>query len=126
MIVRMIVAGSREYNNYEELSEILKYNIDRWTAQGFNIEIVSGCARGADSLGAKYGEEHNIKVKYMPADWDTYGKSAGYRRNADMLNYAKEEYAVVFAFWNGTSKGTKNMIDIACKSNVAVLVTYFN
>ena len=62
----------------------------------------------------------------MPADWDTYGKSAGYRRNADMLKYAKEEYAVVFAFWNSTSKGTKNMIDIAHKSNVAVLVTYFN
>ena len=62
----------------------------------------------------------------MSADWDTYGKSAGYRRNADMLNYAKEEYAVVFAFWNGTSKGTKNMIEIACKGNVAVLVTYFN
>ena len=51
-------------------------------------EIVSGKARGMDTLGEKWAKEHNIPIKEFPADWNKYGKSAGYRRNEQMSLYA--------------------------------------
>jgi hypothetical protein len=73
------------------------------------IEIISGGARGADRLGERYAKERGITLKIMPADWQTYGKSAGYRRNAQMAEYAT--HAIIF--WDKQSLGTKNMIDLA-------------
>lgn len=78
------------------------------------VEIVSGTARGADQLGEKFAKEKGCNLKQFPADWDAYGKSAGYRRNADMAKYA--DACVVF--WDGVSKGTKHMIDLAEKAEL--------
>lgn len=54
---------------------------------------------------------------YIP-DWELYGKSAGPIRNRKMVSKSD----VVFAFWDGKSKGTKNSIDTAIKLNKPVLV----
>lgn len=75
--------------------------------KGKSVEIVSGTAGGADRLGEAYAYSQGFSVKRFPADWDEHGKAAGVIRNAEMAEYA--DAAIIF--WNGVSKGTKNMID---------------
>ena len=71
-------------------------------------EIVSGTARGVDQLGERLASELNIPVKRFPANWDLFGKSAGYKRNVTMADYADG----LIAIWDGKSKGTGHMINI--------------
>jgi hypothetical protein len=122
-VMRIIIAGSREFNNYA----VLKHNVINVLlilspAQEPNVEIVSGTARGADQLGERFAKEYKYPVKRFPADWDTYGKSAGYKRNEQMALYAKEDDGVLIAFWDGVSKGTKHMIDLANKHGLRVFI----
>ena len=67
----------------------------------------------------------NYKKKIFPANWDLYGKKAGYLRNIEMANYALEKNGMLFAFWDGLSKGTKHMIDIAKKCSLETRVVYY-
>ena len=123
---RVIIAGGRDFNDYallhKEVYNILfKLNMkygDNLVADINQFEIVSGHARGVDTLGEDFAKECGIKLTLFPADWDKYGKSAGYRRNAEMAKYAVENkdsgaIGVLIAFWDGKSKGTKSMIDLA-------------
>jgi hypothetical protein len=80
--------------------------------------VVSGTARGVDTLGERWANENNIKVSLWPAQWDIYGKSAGYRRNEQMSNNSD----MLIALWDGSSKGTKHMIDIAKRKGLIVYV----
>lgn len=121
--MRIIIAGSRDFNNYA----ILKHNVINilliLSPSGeLNAEFISGTARGADQLGEKFAEEYNYPIKRFPADWDKYGKSAGYKRNEQMALYAKEDNGVLVAFWDGQSKGTKHMIDLANKHGLRVFI----
>ena len=100
--IKVIVAGGRDFEDYELLSQ--KCN-DLLINQP-NVEIVSGVAKGADTLGAKWAKENHHDLKEFPAQWNKYGKSAGYRRNYEMSQYAD----ALIAFWDGTSRGTSHMI----------------
>lgn len=106
--MKVIIAGGRDFNDYEllkaELNLILCIRVMRE-----DLEILSGGAKGADALGEQYAKEYNVPVKRFPADWNKYGKSAGPIRNTEMAKYA--EGCIVF--WDGKSKGTKNMIETA-------------
>lgn len=102
---RVIVAGGRDFNNYD----LLKQKLDIYLANLNNIVIISGKAEGADRLGEEYAKENNYKLVMYQADWNTYGKAAGPIRNRMMAEYS--DYLV--AFWDGKSKGTKNMIEVA-------------
>lgn len=117
---RVIVAGTREFDNYS----LLRMQLTDYLSPIPNeeIEIISGTARGADKLGEQYASDHNLKCIKFPANWNTYGKSAGYIRNAEMAKYASQEHGVLFAFWDGKSKGTKHMIDLAYKYNLETYV----
>lgn len=109
--MKTIIAGSRDFNDYELVEKtLLKYSDI--------TEIVSGCARGADSLGERFALEHSIPIKKFPADWNAYGKLAGYLRNEQMAYYGDR----LIAFWDGQSKGTKHMIDLARKVGLEVEV----
>ena len=105
---RMIVAGGRDYSN----QNIVNYYIDRvkdvCDSRGLNLVIVCGMATGADTLGRNYAISNGLEVLEFPADWNKYGKSAGYIRNKEMGDVA--DSAIVF--WDGRSKGSKLMIDI--------------
>jgi hypothetical protein len=117
--MRVIIAGGRDFNDYKKLKFNCDYIISERSVfdrkKGEEIEIVCGCAKGADALGEKYAKENGLKIKYFPADWDKYGKSAGFKRNEQMALYAKEENGVLIAFWDRKSRGTKLMIDLASK-----------
>jgi len=115
--MKVIIAGGRDFNDYEKLCRFC----DKVLSKQNEIEIVSGTARGADKLGEKYAVDNGYDIKRFPADWDRYGKSAGYRRNAQMAEYAD----ALIAFWDGKSKGTEHMINLANTVNLKVRVNYF-
>lgn len=112
---RVIVAGSRDFTNYDGLSASLDYLLKNINDE---IVIVCGMARGADRLGEKYAKEHGYKVLYFPADWDIDGKSAGFIRNVKMAENAD----ALVAFWDGKSVGTKHMIETAQNKGLAVRI----
>jgi hypothetical protein len=116
--MKVIIAGGRNFNDYNVLCQ----NCDKLLNLQENVEIVSGTASGADKLGERYASLKGYTVKQFPAEWDKYGKSAGYKRNEEMAKYAD----VLIAFWDGKSKGTKHMIDLAKKHSLKVEVVYFD
>ena len=117
--MRIIIAGSRTFNDYEYLKESCDIILDlHFDGKPQEFEIVSGHARGADMLGERYATERGAKLTLFPADWSTYGKKAGHIRNEAMAKYAKEDPnsdSMLIAFWDGTSNGTRNMIGSAFK-----------
>ncbi|SRR6266576_368212 len=110
--MRVLVCGSRHFQDYELLKEIL---------DGFEITtIIEGEARGADRLAGEYGRRHGIHVIPFPALWDKHGRAAGPIRNTQMLVEGRPE--LVIAFRAKDSRGTQNMIDQARKAGVEVVV----
>lgn len=101
--MKVIVAGGRDFTD----KELLFSTLDDLNTQITITEIVCGGAKGADSLGKLWALSRNIKVIDMEANWELYGKSAGFIRNRQMGDYA--DYLV--AFWNSISPGTKHMIE---------------
>ena len=88
-----------------------------------SIKIISGTCRGADQLGEKFALDNRIELERFPADWGKFGRRAGYIRNVEMAKYASGfSNGILIAFWDGNSKGTKHMIDIAKKHGLAVHV----
>ena len=120
-IFRIIIAGSRGFNDYELLKNKMDHLLSRVSKEYDEIHIVCGKARGADTLGEQYAKERGYVVDAYPADWNKYGKSAGYRRNVQMAENAD----ALAAFWDGNSPGTRHMIDIAKSYRLSVrIITY--
>ena len=109
-----LVAGSRNWSNYEVMRERLDYFLQNHE----QVIIVSGGARGADALAERYARERGYGLKVFPAQWDTYGKRAGYLRNEEMHKYiSAHEKRGVICFWDGVSKGTAHNFELAKKYN---------
>ena len=108
--MKTIIAGSRNITEYATLIKALK-KVD-WEI----TTVLSGTARGVDKLGEIFAKENNIPLEKYPAEWDKYGKSAGYKRNLVMAENAE----ALLALWDGQSKGTKHMIDIAKKHSLKI------
>lgn len=117
---KVIIAGGRRFNDYEFLKEKCDYYLQR-KLQESRVVIISGHATGADALGERYAQERGLSCEQHPADWDRYGKSAGYRRNADMANVAD----ALIAFWDGQSRGTASMINLAKSKGLKVAVVRY-
>jgi len=116
-MIKVIIAGGRNFDDFNKLCQVC----DMFLQDQNNIEIVSGAYKGADFLGERYAAERNYPIKQFPADWRRYGKSAGLKRNAEMAAYAD----ILIAFWDGESKGTKHMIELAEQAELNVKVIYF-
>ena len=112
--MRTIIAGSRTFTNYELFHKHMLKELPRITT------IISGGAYGVDYLGECLAKAYSIPLEIYKAEWDKYGKSAGYKRNQLMANKADS----LIAWWDGESKGTKHMIDIALKLQLQVIVFY--
>jgi hypothetical protein len=118
--LRLIIAGSRDWNNYNILRDITNEILtDIYFKSPFtSVQVISGTARGADLLGEQYAKEYNFDIKRFPADWEKYGKKAGFLRNIEM---AKNADACI-VFWDGKSKGSRHMIDIAEENNLSLYI----
>lgn len=113
--MKLAVVGSRTFIDYKKMCKeigILKRSNEI-------EEIVSGGARGADSLAARYAREHDIPLKVFPANWRQYGNAAGIIRNQEIVDYCDE----LIAFWDGQSPGTRDTIQkIHCANKPFVVV----
>jgi hypothetical protein len=105
--MKIAIIGSRGFNDYHRLNDVLNPVKSKISL------IVSGGARGADSLAEKFAKENNIPTQIFLPDWDKHEKKAGFLRNVDIILAAD----VVIAFWDGQSKGTYNGIELAKKHN---------
>lgn len=106
--MKLIIAGSRDIILLDHVKTAIEYS-------GFqNItEVVSGTARGVDTLGEEWAYINKIPVKMFPADWQQFGNRAGPIRNREMARYGDALVAV----WDGISSGTKNMIQEMKRQN---------
>lgn len=138
--IKIIIAGSRNFNDYKKMRKTLDSIISLKVHEGDSVEIIEGGARGADKLGMQYALEEDIPFKEFPAEWENlnvtpcvvkidrlgrkYNVLAGHNRNKKMAEYAKKEsdIAILVAFWDGKSPGTKNMIEQAQKLKIEVVI----
>lgn len=94
---KVIVAGGRDFDNYEFLSakldEIFEKFLDFKEQQ---ITIISGMAKGADTLATRYADEHKLSKVLFPANWKKYPRIAGFLRNEDMLSIATQKDEEIF------------------------------
>jgi len=100
---KVAVVGSRTFGDYETLCKVL----DEVGVEIGGIDlIVSGGAKGADSLSERYAEEHDIPTLIFIPDWEKHGRVAGMIRNSDIIEAATHGVA----FWDGHSRGTNDSI----------------
>ena len=115
---KVLVCGGVVFNNEALLAETLDAILEKE-----NTVIVSGGAKGADTLAEKYAADNGIEIKVFPAEWSKYGRSAGPIRNKKMLDFISGSgNPLVVAFWDGKSRGTKNTIGTARKMKIATLI----
>ena len=110
---RIVIAGCRDYNNYEEAESYIDF-CTKNIKKEYNLVFVSGDCSGADKLGERYAAEHGYKIEVYPAEWKKYGPQAGPIRNMKMVQSAD----AVVAFWDNESSGTRNIIDCARQENI--------
>lgn len=111
--MKVAIVGSRDFSN---LDLVRKY-VDRLDK---DVTVISGGARGVDMVAIVQAEVRGLRVKVIPANWDKYGKGAGYRRNREIVAEADE----VMAFWDGNSRGTLNTMTLARAAGKPVGVMY--
>lgn len=111
---KLAIIGSRNFFDYTKLEYIASSICSKL---GIST-IVSGGAKGADLLGERFADEKKLNKLIFIPDWDKYGKSAGYRRNVDIINNSD----IVLAFWDGDSKGTHHSMEIAKSQNKHVII----
>lgn len=122
-VFKIIIAGGRDFVNYRQLKTIVDEALKDVEEP---IVVVSGGARGADSLAEKYAYEKGYNVEVHHAEWDKFGKSAGYIRNAETAKSVKENgKGMLVAFWDMESRGTANMIDVAERYGVHRLISAY-
>ena len=135
--VKIIICGSRSFNDYQFLERTVREVFRNLTQQGILygspakdaeiIEIISGGAQGADILGEWFAQQYGLWVKVMLADWDKNGKQAGIIRNCEMVDYVADSdcYGMVIAFWDGESKGTQHCFNYAKDKKLDVRIRLF-
>jgi hypothetical protein len=96
------------YNYFENVIKSCPWEI---------TEIVSGMAKGADTIGEKYAYQNSIPVKKFKPKWGKYGKQAGPIRNGEMATYAD----ACIVIWDGESRGSANMIEQAKAQGLALM-----
>lgn len=119
-MVNVIIAGSRDFTD----EKFLFNRVGDWVralplgVHHQDITVFCGGADGADALGLAWARFNGCAVAHYPAKWRDHGKAAGPIRNAEMADDAE----ILIAFWDGKSKGTRNMIDTALKKGLEVHV----
>jgi len=121
-VFALLVVGTRTFEDYEfvekKLDAMLVNIRDR-----YNFLVVSGGARGVDSLAEIYAKKRGMDFKKFPADWGRFGQSAGFIRNKEMHSFIAEyPNRGCVAFWDGFSVGTSHSFDLARIHNTQLKV----
>jgi len=94
--MKILVCGSRNITDFQTVFEAIS------DSQFDVTEIISGGAKGIDSLAEKYAEQTATLIQVFKSDWNKFGKRAGLIRNTQMVDACD----AVIAVWDGKSKGT--------------------
>jgi hypothetical protein len=108
-IKHIAIIGSRSFNDYPVLESIVMNMLNDKGVKLSDLTVISGGAKGADSLGREFSQKHGTQYKEFLPDWEQFGKRAGFVRNAEIVK--NSDY--VIAFWDGQSKGTRNSLEVA-------------
>ena len=111
--MKIAIVGSRTFEDYDLLKRSIP--LDDVTA------VISGGAKGADTLAERFAEEHGLEMVVFKPDYKTHGKAAPFIRNGDIVETAD----VVYAFWDGRSTGTLDSINKARTLNKSVIIVLF-
>lgn len=114
--MKIMVCGGRDFDDYQRLSAALAFTT---LNPILDCSIISGGAKGADKMTEIFANAHNVPITIIKADWDKHGRKAGMLRNIQMLNMCPD---VVYAFWDGRSKGTEHSITEAGRNGIRVVV----
>jgi hypothetical protein len=118
-----IICGSRRIRSSRTVDGILD---EAWAARPVGTpqpRVIVGGAGGVDTIAERWARRHGIEPDVMRADWNRYGKRAGYVRNVAMLEEGGPD-ALVIAIWDGQSRGTGHTIDLAKRRAMQVTVMY--
>jgi len=118
--MKLIVAGGRDFTDTNRMIAELQKLVESGEITD-SPELVCGMARGADMLAYSLWANNRMPIHNFPANWNKHGKSAGYKRNQEMGEFAD----AAVCFWDGNSKGTKHMIDIMKKLGKPVYVVRY-
>jgi len=105
--MKVIVAGGRDFDD----ARLLFAALNDISKEIKISEIVSGAAKGADSLGECWANLSKIQITNFEPDWKTYGTSAGPIRNKSMADYGD----MLLLFWDGKSPGSRSMLSAMTK-----------
>lgn len=117
---RVVISGSRSITDHKFIFEKLDTLLQKFNKEHNTKYLIGGEARGVDSAISKYAESRGWLYIPVKPEWDLYGKSAGYKRNLVMLNLASHFIAI----WDGKSRGTNNVIDIATRLDLPLRIVY--
>ena len=122
-MISLAIIGARAFDDYEFLSLEVKKQCIIWNIELKDINvIVGGHCKGADLLGEKFAGENKIKTLVLKPDWKKYGKSAGFRRNHDIVQSSSH----IIAFPSQTGSGTQHSIKLAQKLGIPCHVVVFD
>jgi len=107
---KIAVIGSRDFNDYEQLENALL----PWLP----AHIISGGAKGADTLAERFARAHGLPITVIKPDWKQFGRGAGPIRNRMIVDTAD----LVIAFWDGESRGTASALSYARANGKSVFV----
>lgn len=118
--MRLAIVGSRTFENYDLLAFWVYLLTSMRLTPEYTISIISGGAKGADSLGEKYADHHSIPKEIFKPEWNKYGKAAGFLRNQTIVDNCD----IVLAFWDGKSRGTADTINKAKIAKKPTFIIY--
>ena len=110
--MKVLISGSRTITDHAWIKRVL--------TDLRPTEVIHGGARGVDTLAEQAALIFKIPVRMFLADWDRHGRAAGVIRNREMLEVGQPD--LVVAMWDGTSRGTANMIELAREAGVPLVV----
>lgn len=116
-MLRIVIAGSRSYCNFEEAETFIRESLKTISAHPPFI-VLCGGAKGADQLGEKFALCNAFPIEHHFPQWQRFGKAAGPIRNQKMAELCD----VVICFWDGKSKGTASLIRYAKKFKKTIFI----
>lgn len=118
--MKIAIIGSRTFNDWTKFNTGVHDNMSNTELLDSNTCLISGGAKGADSLAERFSMATAIPIEVIKPDYAVHGKAATHIRNRQIVDKSDK----VIAFWDGSSKGTKSVIEYASKLKKDLRVIY--